>query len=81
MASGLPVLVSDHCTGGLELIEDGKNGYKIPMGDEKALCDKARELLEDPEKRAAMAKEALATIQFYTMENMAKCQLAALETI
>lgn len=81
MASGLPVLVSDHCTGGLELVKNGENGYLIPMGDEVALCDRARALLEDPEKRASMAKEALATIQSYTLENMAKCQLAALETI
>ena len=81
MASGLPVVASDHCVASLELIRDGKNGYRTPMGDEAALCERARELLENPEKRASMAKEALATIQPYTLENMAKCQLAALETI
>ena len=82
MASGLPVLVSDHCTGGLELIEDGKNGYKIPMGDERALCEKAKALLEASEEtRITMGKAALSTIQPYTLENMAKCQLAALETL
>ena len=81
MASGLPVVASDHCVASLELIRDGENGYRTPMGDEAALCERARELLENPEKRASMAKEALATIQPYTLENMAKCQLAALETI
>ncbi|MBQ7172514.1 MAG: glycosyltransferase family 4 protein [Clostridia bacterium] len=81
MASGLPVVASDHCIASLELIRDGENGYRTPMGNEKILCERARELLENPQKRAAMAKEALATIQFYTLENMAKCQLAALEKL
>ena len=82
MASGLPVLVSDHCTGGLELIKDGENGYKIPMGDEIALCEKAKALLDSSEEfRVTMGKAALKTIQPYTLENMAKCQLATLETL
>ena len=82
MASGLPVVVSDHCVAGRELIKDGENGYKTPMGDEAALCRRAKELLEAPEDlRASMGKEALETIKPYTLENMASAQLAAFESI
>ena len=82
MASGLPVVVSDHCVAGRELIKDGENGYKTPMGDEAALCRRAKELLEASEDlRASMGKEALETIKPYTLENMASAQLAAFESI
>ena len=46
MAYGLPVVAS--AVGGLpELIEDGKTGYLVPVGDAFALADRLRILLHD----------------------------------
>lgn len=37
MAAGLPVLVSDRCGSGLDLVRDGENGYRFPAGDQAQL--------------------------------------------
>ena len=57
MASGLPVVVSDHC-GSSELVADGGAGIVIPAADTTALVNAIRRLLEEPERRRAMGYEA-----------------------
>lgn len=70
MAQGLPVITTDRCVAGQELVESGKNGYIIPVDDQKALTEAIRTALEND--CAAMGKAALETIRPYTIENMAK---------
>ena len=71
LAYGLPTITTDRCVAGLELIEDGVNGYIVPVGDDKALAEKMLAVLEaDREK---MGAAALAAVRPYTLENMAKC--------
>ena len=49
MATGTPVIGSD--VGGIkELVEDGGTGFRVPPGDEKALADKLRWILEHPRR-------------------------------
>lgn len=69
MAQGLPVVTTDRCVAGLELIESGKNGYIIPVDDQQALTEAIRRTLEGD--CAAMGAAALETIRPYTIENMA----------
>ena len=69
MAYGLPVITTDRCVAGLELIESGKNGYIIPVDDQQALTQAIRTALEGD--CAAMGAAALETIRPYTIENMA----------
>lgn len=57
MASGLPVVVSDHC-GSSELVTDCESGLVIPAGDAKALENAIRFLFEEPDRRQAMGIEA-----------------------
>jgi glycosyltransferase involved in cell wall biosynthesis len=57
MASGLPVVVSDHC-GSSELVADGAAGIVIPAADAEALENAIRFLLEEPDRRHAMGIEA-----------------------
>lgn len=40
MAYGLPVITTDKCVAGIELIEDDKNGYVIPVEDYELLAEK-----------------------------------------
>ena len=40
LAYGLPVITTDKCMAGLEMIEDGKNGYIIPVNSVKKLAEK-----------------------------------------
>lgn len=81
MACGLPVVVSDHCVAGLELIENGENGYQIPMGNDRELCDRVVEVLSNPALYDKMSHKVLETIRPYTMRNMARVQINAIKEI
>lgn len=55
MAMGLPVIGTRH--GGIpELIEDGVSGVLVPERDADALADAVVRLIQQPEKRAALAQ-------------------------
>ncbi len=81
MACGLPVIVSDHCIAGLELIKNGENGYTVPMGDEDAFCQRVNEVLEDRQHLNEMSKIVLETITPYTISNMAEIQITAIKGV
>lgn len=73
MAKGLPIITTDHCIAGTEMI-DG-NGYVIPVNDEKILHKKMKELLLDDDKRNEMSEKSLSRIHEYTFEKMAKVHM------
>jgi L-malate glycosyltransferase len=61
MALGKPVVAS--AVGGLrEAIRDGENGYLVAPGDVDALTRRWRELLENPELRDRLGKNARRTV-------------------
>ncbi len=70
MAYGLPVVTTDKCVAGLELIEPGHNGYLVPGENVPALKDAVEQALSGD--LAAMGWAALETIRPYTIEAMAK---------
>ena len=72
MASGLPVITTDCCIAGLELVEDGKNGYIVKSEDVKSLKNRLEEILGDEKLRVEMANNSIKYINEYTIENMAK---------
>lgn len=72
MSYGLPVITTDKCLAGLELIENGKNGYIIHSESVDELSNRLNELIENPELRILMAKNNKEKIHQYTLEEMAK---------
>ena len=59
MALGLACIAADcPCGGPAELIENGKNGLLIPVGDEAALTAALRRLLDNETERTALALAA-----------------------
>jgi glycosyltransferase involved in cell wall biosynthesis len=70
MAAGLPVVGT--AVGGVpELLESGQQGILVPPGDCAAFTEAMRTLLNDPEKRTAMANAALAhAIATFNVERM-----------
>lgn len=81
MAKGLPVVVSDTCTGGRELVDEGKNGCLFPMGQEHIGVEKMLQILQNAELKDAMAKQSLLTIKDYTLENMAKTHVEIIKKV
>ena len=81
MACGLPVIVSDHCVAGLELIEHGVNGYLASMGDEEQLCHYVRRVFNNTALADTMAQRVIDKITDYTIENMASTHIEVCKEI
>lgn len=81
MSCGLPVITTDKCVAGLELVEEGENGYIVPVGDDQALAARLQTILEEPARAEEMGRRSLARIREYTIENMARKHMEAFEQI
>ena len=81
MAVGLPVIASDRCVAGLELIKTGKNGFIVPMGNEADMCSKVQILYHNEKLCNDMRVMSLQTICNYTIENMASVHIGAFKEI
>ena len=73
MAMGLPVITTDKCVAGLELVEKGVNGYIIPTENSEILAEKINQIFSKNYKQ--MGQNSLNKIKNYTIENMAKVHL------
>jgi glycosyltransferase involved in cell wall biosynthesis len=72
MAAGTPVIGSR--VGGIpELVEDGARGFLVPPGDENALAEKLRWILNNPAKSSEMGKSGRAFVErFFSTESYLK---------
>lgn len=68
MANGLPVITTDRCNAGLELISDGKEGYIVPADNSGSIADCINLFFKNDIER--MQKDSIAKIRAYTIENM-----------
>ena len=62
MASGLPCIASK-IRGNVDLLEDGKGGYLVPVDDVRVIADKLRKLALDTELRKKMSERNLIRIK------------------
>jgi alpha-maltose-1-phosphate synthase len=62
-ACGLPVLVTERCGA---LVRQDEEGFVVPAGDARELKRALRTLIDHPELRLRMGREALRTIQAYS---------------
>ncbi len=72
MAYGLPIITTDRCIAGLELVDE-KNGQIVPVGDYNSLAKAILHFFEqNTNLRREMSVKSLKKIAGYTIENMAK---------
>jgi len=71
MAAGIPV-VATNIAGIPEQIEDGKNGYLIPIKDSKALADRILYLKEHPMVRTRMGRAGLKMVKKFSELKMSR---------
>jgi glycosyltransferase involved in cell wall biosynthesis len=81
MAAGLPVVTTDRCVAGIELIKDDVNGYVVPVDDHEALAAAMDKVLQDDALRSHMAEKNLKDIQKYTYEDSGTDVLAAINGV
>lgn len=75
MACGLPVITTNKCVAGLELVMDYENGFIVNVDDIKQLADKINAILSDDVLCEKMSIKSLEKITAYTIENMAKIHM------
>jgi len=80
MHFGMPCVSTDCPTGPSELIEDGHNGYLIPMNDEKIMAEKLRVLIDDEEKRATFGGRAKETVAKFKAAAVVKSWATLIDT-
>ena len=74
MANGLPVVTTDKCIAGLEMVMNNKNGYIVPVEN----VEKIRQAVNDCIiNRDAFCKRVLRTAKNYTTEKMADAHMNA----
>ncbi len=69
MSNGLPVITTDKCIAGLELVKNDINGYIVPVNNVNELRKK---ILLSLERADEFSLNSLKIIEKYTIENMAK---------
>ncbi len=77
MARGLPVITTENCNAGLEMVKNNENGLIIPSDDKEALRDallyfSGRDLTD-------YSKAALETAKCYTIEKMVQSHMVVFE--
>ena len=80
MAYGLPIITTDKCIAGIELV-DQKNGAIVPAEDSVALHNAIIDILSDNERLRSMAIVSNNRIKDYTIEEMAKVHVCIFEEI
>lgn len=81
MANGLPVVTTDRCIAGMELIEDWENGFIVPVDSEAILAERMEAILGDPSLAQRMSVNNLEKIGRYTIENMAEQHVQIMERL
>lgn len=75
MACGLPIITTNKCIAGMELIENGKNGFVVDVDDENKLYSAMKSLLEDKSLLRSISKNNVLKIQGNTIENIGKSHI------
>ncbi len=80
MAQGVPVITTDKCMAGVELIDNGINGYVVKAEDDIELAEKINYLLKNENIRMKMSSSNLEKIHDWTTENIAKSHITVIES-
>lgn len=81
IANGLPVVTTDMCVAGLELVKPGINGLILHAGRSDELASAIEVLVQDPRTLNRMGRESLILASEYTVESMAESHIEIFERI
>ncbi len=80
MAAGLPVITTPNCAG-YDVVEEGVNGFVVPVGDVKALIDRLNWAKNNPENLRSMSGKAVERARTFTWEKYERGIVDALNEI
>jgi glycosyltransferase involved in cell wall biosynthesis len=73
MACGTPVISTDCQSGPNEIIENGRNGLLVPMGDEKALAQALLKVINDDKLREKFSSNGKIAAQKFSFQRSIDC--------
>lgn len=79
MSYGLPVITTNRCVAGLELIDNGINGYIVEINDIQAIEAAIRHVFIQNSNQE-MSNKAIEKIRSYSIENMVKAHMNIIES-
>ena len=79
MANGLPIVTTNRCVAGLELVKNGENGYIVPVDDVPATVEAIQKVMDADTKK--MSERSLEIIRGYTIEAMAEAHVRILSKL
>ena len=78
MSYGLPVITTNRCISGLEMVVDGKTGYIVESENVEQLSEAIKKAFDLPE---STREDILSVASEYTIENMAKRHIEILSDL
>lgn len=81
MACGLPVITTNRCVAGLELIENDVNGYIVPVDNIDELENRIKDIMSNEKLIIDMGKNNIEKIKDYTIENMAESHIEVFQKL
>lgn len=79
MACALPVITTDKCIAGKQLLRDGQAQWIIPAEDSRILSEKIQRLYTSGEP--GLSEQNYETVSKYTIENMVKTHLKIIDIV
>ena len=79
MANGLPIITTDRCIAGLELVSPNENGYIVPVNNINSLREAIYAIFQDETTLGEMSNVSLRKIGGYTIEKMVAAHLEKLK--
>ena len=79
MARGVPVITTNGCVAGCEMIQEGESGFLIPCETFEPLAERIMNLLSQDDIRECMALAGLERVRGYTVEAMARAHAEIFE--
>ena len=81
LAKGVPIITTNRCGAGLEIIKDYENGFLIKVDDTKELVKKINIILDDSNLQKRIANNNLELAKKYTIETMVDDHLKIFEML
>lgn len=79
MMYGLPVVTTDKCVAGVELINNGENGYVVSLDNQEIIAERINDILNNNSLTNVMRNNNLSLINGYTFEKMADAHMSVFE--
>ena len=81
LAEGLPVITSDKCTSGNEIVKNAQNGYVYSCEKTDELAEKIRWFENNGDALANYSQNAIDSIKNYSFETVVKMHTESIERL